>query len=131
SGELNILATLHSLLDGRLAMADMKAAVYHGPRDIRVERVPRPTPGPNELLVAVRACGICGSDLHTYRYGIFEDLGRTIEGHAGRLMGHEFAGVVAEVGSGVSGIEVGDRLGGIGRGAYAEYVIVEVDERSF
>jgi threonine dehydrogenase-like Zn-dependent dehydrogenase len=109
----------------------MKAAVYHGPRDIRVESVPRPTPGPNELLVAVRACGICGSDLHTYRYGIFEDLGRTIEGHEGRLMGHEFAGVVAEVGSGISGVKAGDRLGGIGRGAYAEYVIVEVDERSF
>src|SRR5438094_7274102 len=116
-------ATFHSLLDRRLAMADMKAAVYYGPRDIRVERVPRPTPGPNELLVAVRACGICGSDLHTYRYGIFEDLGRTIEGHEGRLMGHEFAGVVAEVGSGVSGVKVGDRLAGIGRGAYAEYVI--------
>src|SRR5438067_10987503 len=111
-------------------MADMKAAVYHGPRDIRVESVPRPTPGPNELLVAVRACGICGSDLHTYRYGIFEDLGRTIEGHDGRLMGHEFAGVVAEVGSGVSGVKVGDRLAGIGRGAYAEYGIDEVAERS-
>jgi len=108
----------------------MKAAVYHGPRDIRIEDVPRPTPGPNELLVAVRACGICGSDLHTYRYGIFEDLGRTIEGHDGRLMGHEFAGVVAEVGSRVSGVSVGDRLAGIGRGAYSEYVIVELGDRN-
>jgi threonine dehydrogenase-like Zn-dependent dehydrogenase len=112
-------------------MATMKAAVYHGPRDIRVEDVPRPTPAANELLVEVRACGICGSDLHTYRYGIFEDLGREIEGHAGRLMGHEFAGVVAEVGSGITDVAVGDRLAGIGRGAYAEYVIVEVAERSF
>ena len=112
-------------------MADMKAAVYHGPRDIRIESVPRPEPGPNELLVAVKACGICGSDLHTYRYGIFEDLGREIPGHEGRLMGHEFAGVVAEVGPGVSAIKVGDRLAGLGRGAYAEYVIVEVADRSF
>ena len=45
----------------------MKAAVYYGPRDIRIEDVPRPVPGPNELLVEVRASGICGSDLHTYR----------------------------------------------------------------
>mgnify|MGYP000913352244 CR=1 FL=1 len=109
----------------------MKAAVYHGPRDIRIEEVPTPVPGPNELLVAVKACGICGSDLHTYRYGLFEDLGRTIEGHEGRLMGHEFSGVVAEVGPGVTDIKVGDRLAGLGRGAYAEYVIVEVADRSF
>lgn len=109
----------------------MKAAVYYGPRDIRVEDIPTPVPGPNDLLVAVKACGICGSDLHTYRYGIFEDLGREIEGHPGRLMGHEFSGVVAEVGSAVTGINVGDRVAGIGRGAYAEYVIVEVADRSY
>ena len=109
----------------------MKAAVYYGPRDIRIEDVPTPVPGPNELLVAVKACGICGSDLHTYRYGLFEDLGRLIEGHDGRLMGHEFSGVVAEVGPEVSGIKAGDRLAGLGRGAYAEYVIVEVADRSY
>jgi threonine dehydrogenase-like Zn-dependent dehydrogenase len=111
-------------------MADMKAAVYYGPRDIRIESVPRPSPGPNEILVAVRACGICGSDLHTYRYGIFEDLGRPLAGRDGRVMGHEFAGVVAEVGAGVGTVSVGDRLGGIGGGAYAEYVVIQDDERS-
>src|SRR4051812_5226216 len=112
----------------------MKAAVYYGPRDIRVEDVPTPVPGPNELLVAVKACGICGSDLHTYRYGIFEDLGREIEGHPGRLLGHEFSGEVAEVGPGVSnvsGITVGQRIAGLGRGAYAEYAVVPVDDRSY
>ena len=109
----------------------MKAAVYYGPRDIRIEDVPTPTPGPNELLVAVKACGICGSDLHTYRYGLFEDLGMEIEGQDGRLMGHEFSGVVAEVGSEVQDVKIGDRLAGIGRGAYAEYAIVEVAERSY
>jgi 2-desacetyl-2-hydroxyethyl bacteriochlorophyllide A dehydrogenase len=109
----------------------MKAAVYYGPRDIRVEDVPAPVPGPSDLLVAVKACGICGSDLHTYRYGIFEDLGREIEGHPGRLMGHEFSGVVAEVGSAVTGVKVGDRVAGLGRGAYAEYVVVEVADRSY
>lgn len=108
----------------------MKAAVYYGPRDIRVEDVPRPVPGPNEVLVQVRACGICGSDLHTYRYGIFEDLGMELAGRDGRLMGHEFAGVVTELGPGVSSLKVGDRIGGIGRGAYAEYALVEVAPRS-
>ncbi len=108
----------------------MKAAVYHGPRDIRVEDIPRPAPGANEILIEVRACGICGSDLHTYRYGVFEDLGVPLAGRDGRVMGHEFAGVVAEVGSGVTGIAVGDRLAGIGRGAYAEYTPVEVAERT-
>ena len=108
----------------------MKAAVYHGPRDIRVEDVPKPTPAANEILVEVRACGICGSDLHTYRYGVFEDLGVPLAGRDGRLMGHEFAGVVTEVGSEVSGIAIGDRLAGIGRGAYAEFVPVEVIERN-
>src|ERR671911_523025 len=109
----------------------MKAAVYYGPRDIRIEDVPTPVPGPNDLLVEVKACGICGSDLHTYRYGIFEDLGRPIKGHPGRVMGHEFSGVVAEVGAGVSGIKVGDRMVGMGNGAYAEYLLVELGERNY
>ncbi|MCC7368032.1 MAG: zinc-binding dehydrogenase [Chloroflexi bacterium] len=108
----------------------MKAAIYYGPRDIRVEDIPRPTPGPNEVLVAVKACGICGSDLHTYRYGIFEDLGVELSGRDGRVMGHEFAGEVAELGPGVTSLKVGDRIGGIGRGAYSEYAIVEVGARS-
>ena len=108
----------------------MRAAVYHGPRDIRVEDIPRPSLAANEILVRVRACGICGSDLHTYRYGLFEDLGREIEGAVGRVMGHEFAGEVAELGSDVTGLQIGDRIAGIGRGAYAEYATVEVAERN-
>lgn len=108
----------------------MKAAVYYGPRDIRIEDVPRPVPGPNEVLVEIKACGICGSDLHTYRYGIFEDLGMELAGRDGRLMGHEFAGVVAELGPGVTSLKVDDRIGGIGRGAYSEYALVEVAPRS-
>ncbi len=108
----------------------MKAAVYYGPRDIRVEDVPRPEPGPHDLLVSVRACGICGSDLHTYRYGLFEDLGRVLPGRDGRVMGHEWGGVVAEVGSEVTSVKVGDRLTGVGRGAYAEYVLVEAADQN-
>lgn len=108
----------------------MKAAVYHGPGDIRVEEVPRPTPAPGEVLVRVRACGICGSDLHVYRHGLFEELGRPLPGRPGRIMGHEFAGEVVEVGSAVRGVRPGERVAGLGRGAFAEYVTVEVGERS-
>src|SRR3712207_8672218 len=72
-----------------------------------IRRPPRSTLFPYTTLFR---SGICGSDLHTYRYGLFEDLGREIEGQDGRLMGHEFSGVVAEVGSAVSGVKVGDRL---------------------
>ena len=65
----------------------MKAAVYHGPRDIRVEEVSIPQISDEEMLIRVRACGICGSDLHMYRLGMFGDeLGKP--GEQGRIMGH-------------------------------------------
>lgn len=107
----------------------MKAAVYHGPRDIRVEEVNPPEAAENEILIQVKACGICGSDLHTYRLGLFEDaLGRPSEN--GRILGHEMSGEVAKVGSSVEGFRVGDRVSSVGRGGFAEYTTVEVREQS-
>ena len=107
----------------------MKAAVYHGPRDIRVEQVERPGAGEHDVLVRVRACGICGSDLHMYRLGMFEVLGRRIDDKR-RIMGHELSGEIVEVGEKVSGFSVGDRITGLGHGGFAEYVPVRVTERS-
>ncbi len=107
----------------------MKAAVYHGPRDIRVEQVERPGPGEHDVLVRVKACGICGSDLHMYRLGMFEVLGRRIDEHR-RIMGHELSGEIVELGEKVSGFSVGDRITGLGHGGFAEYVPVRVTERS-
>jgi (R,R)-butanediol dehydrogenase/meso-butanediol dehydrogenase/diacetyl reductase len=82
----------------------MHAAVYHGPLDVRIEDVPEPRPGPNELLVEVSRNGICGSDLHTY-------VGATKGGASmhlpGIVLGHEFAGVVRDVGDGVDDIVPG------------------------
>jgi hypothetical protein len=49
--------------------AVMKAAQYYGRRDIRVQEVPLPEPGPEQVLVSVEWCGICGSDLHEYLIG--------------------------------------------------------------
>lgn len=51
-------------------MSTMRAARYHGQRDIRVEEIPIPQPGPGECLVEIEWCGICGSDLHEYTAGM-------------------------------------------------------------
>ena len=95
----------------------MQAAVYHGPRDIRVEEIPTPTIAEDEVLLRVRACGICGSDLHMYRLGMFEALGRPVA--HGRVMGHELSGEVVAVGARVTEFRVGDRLTGVGLGGFA------------
>ena len=80
----------------------MKAAVFHGPRDIRFEEVEKPTLEEGEVLVRVRACGICGSDLHTYR--------GELRAEPPLVLGHEGAGVVESIGSSVSRVRPGDRV---------------------
>jgi threonine dehydrogenase-like Zn-dependent dehydrogenase len=96
----------------------MKAAVFHGPGDVRFEHVATPELEDGEVLIRVRACGICGSDLHTYRHGLFPELGLPIE--KGRILGHEFSGEVAEVRGDVPGVSVGDRVTTVGVGGNAE-----------
>ncbi|MEE9202040.1 MAG: alcohol dehydrogenase catalytic domain-containing protein, partial [Dehalococcoidia bacterium] len=98
----------------------MKAAVFCGPRDLRVEEVPVPEIGSQEILVKVEACGICGSDLHLYRTGGFEDMGLPMG--SGRVMGHEFGGEVVAVGDSVVGIAPGDRVAALAMGGFAEMV---------
>ena len=76
-----------------------RAALFYGPRDIRIEELPDTDPGPGELLLDVTAVGICGSDLHTYLNG---EIGGTVA--AGPLvLGHEAAGRVARLGPGLEG----------------------------
>lgn len=98
----------------------MKAAVLHGARDVRFEEVARPELAPGEALLRVRACGICGSDLHTYREGLFLDLGLPVQ--TGRILGHEFAGEIAEINGHIEGFAVGDRVIAAGMGANAEFL---------
>jgi len=83
----------------------MNAAVWYGGKNIRVEKVPQPIPGPGEALVKVNAVGICGSDLHAYR-GVSKRRTPPL------IMGHEFAGVVEEISKGSTPTElsVGDRV---------------------
>jgi len=85
----------------------MKTAVFYGGRDIRVEEVAVPVPGPGEVLVKVGAAGICGSDLHRYRG---HDPWGSIAAGPYRT-GHELAGVVVALGPGAEGVAVGQRVG--------------------
>jgi (R,R)-butanediol dehydrogenase/meso-butanediol dehydrogenase/diacetyl reductase len=85
----------------------VKAAVYHGPRDIRIENVPVPEPGANELLIEVSRNGICGSDVHTY---VGASKGGASMHVSGVVLGHEFAGVVREIGDGVTKTQIGARV---------------------
>jgi 2-desacetyl-2-hydroxyethyl bacteriochlorophyllide A dehydrogenase len=82
----------------------VKGAVYHGPRDLRIEDVPEPTPAPGQVLIEVARNGICGSDLHTY---LGASKGGATMHVPGVVLGHEFAGVVTDVGDGVDDITVG------------------------
>src|SRR5580698_4618292 len=81
----------------------MKALLLSAYKKLEVTELPRPVPGPEEVVVQVAACGICGSDVHGY------------DGTSGRrippiVMGHEAAGVIAEVGAGVTSFKPGDRV---------------------
>ncbi len=103
----------------------MKAAVYYGPRDIRTEEVEMPVIKDNEILIKVKACGICGSDLHMYKLGLFSDtLVRPLKN--GGIPGHEFSGEVVKVGRKVRKINEGDRVTGLFNGGMAEYIPVPV-----
>ncbi len=80
----------------------MKAAVLHGVNDLRWEEVATPRAGPGEVVIRVRAAGICGSDLPRV-------LG-TAAHYYPIVLGHEFSGEVAEIGRGVEGLAAGQRV---------------------
>jgi len=83
------------------------AARLHGPRDIRIERLPHPgKPGPDDVLLRVVATGICGSDLHTFADG---RIGDTVL-QSPLVLGHEFAGVIEQVGANVMELRAGIRV---------------------
>lgn len=93
----------------------MKALRWHAQRDVRLENIPEPLTGPGQVKVKVKWCGICGSDIQEYEAGPF--LIPTNKPHPiqGSKMppivpGHEFSGLVAEIGENVTGIKIGDRV---------------------
>ncbi len=110
-------------------MSTMPLARIYGPNDIRIDEAEQPACGPDDVLIRIERCGICGSDLSYAKLG-------GIPGAASPFaLGHEFAGVVAEAGANVSHVQVGDRVvvnpmeggndigsGGI-KGAFAPYLV--------
>jgi L-iditol 2-dehydrogenase len=81
----------------------MKVARFHGPGDVRIEDAPEPVAGPGDLKIRVRNCSTCGTDVKIYRHGHHHIV-------PPRVLGHEIAGEVVEVGAGVSGWQPGDRV---------------------
>lgn len=117
----------------------MKALIYYGPKDIRLEERPVPHPDKTDVVVKVERAGICGSDITAYLYdghsvGIFPKGEMGVDGQ----FGHEMVGTVSEIGSEIKDIKIGDRVfinpttckrnGMLGcdmAGAFSEYVLVE------
>lgn len=92
----------------------MKAALWYGKRDVRVEEIEEPKAEAGLVKIKVKWCGICGSDLHEYLGGpIFIPVGQPhpLSGNtAPVVLGHEFSGEVVEVGEGVTNFKAGDRV---------------------
>ncbi len=136
----------------------MKAAMFYGAKDVRIEEVPDLKPGKKQIKVKVKWCGICGTDLHDYLDGPIQVQSGSPHPLTGQMlplaMGHEFAGVITELGDDVTGdFKIGDKvtcdpcyvchtcepckfgrynscesLGFVGlssMGAFAEYVVIE------
>lgn len=95
-------------------MEKMKAARWYAAKDIRIENTEIPTPKENQVKISVKFTGICGSDLHEYKDGpqlIPVDKPYSLNGHQGTTtLGHEFSGIVEEVGQNVKNIQKGDRV---------------------
>ncbi len=83
----------------------MKAAVYYGIEDIRIEEIDKPQISQDEILIKVKACAVCGTDLRIYKFGHF----KIPEGDK-RILGHEIAGEIVEVGTNVKNYHVGQRV---------------------
>jgi L-iditol 2-dehydrogenase len=81
----------------------MKVARYYAPEDLRIEDAPVPEPGPGGLLLKMRDCATCGTDVKIYYHG-HQNL------HPPRVLGHEIAGEVVALGEGSTGFETGDRV---------------------
>jgi L-iditol 2-dehydrogenase len=81
----------------------MKAAVFYGPEDLRLEDVPDPVIAENQILIKTEACAVCGSDVRTFHFGA-SNITEPV------VMGHEITGTIVEVGKSLGGFTVGQRV---------------------
>jgi L-iditol 2-dehydrogenase len=94
-------AVLNQAIQATNVGDEMRAAVYRGPSQISLEKVPVPQISEGEILVRVHACGICGTDLKKIEHGLVPPP---------RIFGHEISGVVVKTGKKVTQFKVGDRV---------------------
>ena len=87
-------------------MTDNLTAILYKTGDIRLEQQDVPAPGPGQVQLRMDSVGICGSDVHYWTHGAIGDF----IVRAPMVLGHEAAGVVSEVGEGVTHVKVGDRV---------------------
>jgi threonine dehydrogenase-like Zn-dependent dehydrogenase len=80
----------------------MQALVFHGPGDVGTAELDLPAVGATDVVLAVEACGVCGSDLSSYAHGHYVE--------AGQVMGHEMSAVVVEHGTGLPDLSIGQRV---------------------
>ena len=80
----------------------MRAVVFHGPGDVSTAELELPALGADDVVVAVEACGVCGSDLSSYAHGHYVE--------PGQVMGHEMSAVVVERGTGLDDLPIGQRV---------------------
>ncbi|MDD4368454.1 MAG: zinc-dependent alcohol dehydrogenase family protein [Oscillospiraceae bacterium] len=83
----------------------MLALVLTAPQTLELKQLPCPQPAPEEVLIKVAACGVCGTDLH-----LFNGEGGAFASHYPLIMGHEFAGTISQVGQAVQQLQPGDRV---------------------
>ena len=100
----------------------MKALRWYARKDVRYVDAPEPSPSPGQLKIKVSLAGICGTDLKEYAYGPVMIPPARVP----LTMGHEFAGTVAEVGKGVKGFKVGDRVSGVGNSYCGECYVCKM-----
>ena len=92
----------------------MKSLIMEGPAKSRVIDIEIPTPGPGEVLVKMKYCGVCSSELEPWKTAV-----------NGQTFGHEPMGTIEAVGQGVTGLEKNDRVTGLSSPCYSQYTIMK------
>jgi threonine dehydrogenase-like Zn-dependent dehydrogenase len=105
----------------------MKRALLQGPKDFRVEEVEDPKAGPDDVIIRVKAVGLCGSELPLFEHGLPSQAveQRGLEAVSMASLGHEWSGEVVEVGANVTGVKVGERVLQGGYGGFVEYYVAQ------
>lgn len=103
----------------------MKAALLYGIEDLRVVDIEKPKAGPNGVLIKVKACAVCPTDIRKYRTGDHGVTGFPMN------LGHEWTGDIVEVGENVKGLRVGMRVVGGDYAGYAEYAAISKEALQF